>query len=184
MNFKNFLTNTNQLCEAHVMDQTARVVVGYGTFYPFHIGYIPMISEMLQLSVEHDAEPTLVIIRDARMSESALQTVKDVLAADYAGIRITVERTLQDSLQRQHDAGEAAVAILGDPVLTAQAAAKRKAMFGEATTVAAGYLPQGQIICEDAASRNDFESFRSHIIFDDAATALSTFTELRGTHGR
>jgi hypothetical protein len=186
MNFKNFLSNDKQLQESHFLGDTQSVILGYGSFSPFHIGYLPMIAEMMKLSDEHNAEAILTIMRTPSTNETMLNTVIETLSRDYSFLKVVVERDVASSLMKLHSFSRVPVAVLGETVIVEKALVTCKAVYGKDTLVkyVPAYLDSVQQVCERAVANNDLTSFRSHLMYTDNKQVTTTFDLLKEAHGQ
>lgn len=186
MNFKSFLAIGTQLQESTIFGDPRPVVLGYGAFAPFHIGYLPMISEMMKLGEQHDAELLLTIVRTPETSDEVLTTTVETLKRDYGFIKVAIERDVAQSIVKLTQFDRTPIAILGDSVMVDKALATCKMVQGSNMVAkhVPGYLEQMQQVCNRAINEGDLTTYRSYVLFTDEDTVTNTFNQLREANGQ
>jgi hypothetical protein len=186
MNFKNFLNNDTMLYESSALGDPKPAVVAFGSFSPLHIGYLPMIAEMLRLSEQHNAEAILTIIHDQTATDEAIESTVTVLQENYAFLKVVVERDVAQSLKKLSNFDRKPIAILGDSVMVQKAKAMCKLTFENHTNIiyAPGYLQSMQTVCMEAVKNDDIDTFRSHVLMTEATQVTQAFDALKEVYGK
>lgn len=71
------------------------VVVGVGTFVPFHTGYLPMLTKMVSESANHKCD-AIVIVIESSQSDFVVAKLKEMAP----GLRIMVTTDVSESLSK------------------------------------------------------------------------------------
>lgn len=181
MNLKHFLHKDKVLNESCTLGNSNPVVLGYASFNPFHIGYLPMISEMVKLSEQYGAEAILVIIKqDTPQYDQMLPTILETLGRDFGFLKVSVEREVDQSLLKMNQYDRYPVAVVGESKLLARAKATCNVMYKDETIeYSNAYLGKFQTMCEEAVYANDYTKFKSCIIEVSDELTQNMFEQLQ-----
>ncbi len=180
MNFKQFLKTEKTLNESFVAEATNPVVVGYGTFDPCHIGYLPLAAELVKLSEQHDADPVLIVVeRASDVYQKMLPTITKCLARHFPTITIRVEQDVAAPMCEFAQTGRMPVAVVGEDYLVQEAKIFHEKLHNAPLMSQSIDLSHYKRTSMVAVQENNFDNFRASILDCSFEEALGMFSHLR-----
>lgn len=183
MNFTQFLKTDRMLNETCVFEDAEPVVVGYGTFESCHLGYLPLVAELVKLGEQYDAEPILVILQKDTVAEyNTLPTVLQALTESFPFLKVQVEENLVDPLYRFSQNGKKCVAMVGEPTSLYEAQYHYEKLYQEEAHEVVLHLGSYKRATKEAAYSGDFNKFRASIVECSFEVAHKMFEQIREAH--
>lgn len=180
MNFTQFLKTDKMLSETCIFDDAEPVVVGYGTFESCHLGYLPLVAELVRLGEQFDAEPILIIVeKDTVGYRKMLPYVLQAIAENFPFLTVQVEENVVAPLQRLSQQGKKCVGMVGEPTSLCEAQYHYEKLYQEVATETVLHLGQYKRDTRAAAKSGDFNKFRATILECSFEVAHNMFEQLR-----
>lgn len=180
MNFTQFLKTDKMLSETCIYEDADPVVVGYGTFESCHLGYLPLVAELVKLGEQFDADPILIIVeKDTVEYHKMLPCVLQAIAENFPFLKVQIEENVAAPLHRFSQQGKKCVGMVGEPTSLYEAQYHYENLYQEEAAETVVHLGQYKRDTRAAAKSGDFNKFRATILECSFEVAHNMFEQLR-----
>lgn len=179
MKLKDYLKAKNEIVPV-TEEVLFPVVVGVGTFVPFHTGYLPMLTKMVSESTHHKCDAIAIVIESSQ-SEFVVAKLKEMVP----GLRIMVSKDVSESLAKLSTYQRAPLIVYSDDQNAPIVKMVCEKMFPMSSLEinTDSYLTKVERKIVQALEEDHFLTFNMFHIDCPLIESRTMFTTLRALHG-